>query len=58
MAPELLDSRGRCEGYDGKAVDVWASGIVLVVMLLGEFPFDNADPDSNPNSVEAQSEVR
>jgi len=28
-------------GYDGRSVDVWASGILLLVMLLGSFPFDH-----------------
>ena len=28
-------------GYDGRSVDAWASGILLLVMLLGSFPFDH-----------------
>lgn len=30
-------------GYDGKKVDVWASGVLLFVMLLGMFPFEMED---------------
>jgi serine/threonine protein kinase len=30
-------------GYDGKKVDVWASGVLLFVMLLGMFPFEVED---------------
>ena len=56
MAPELIHSRDGGHGYDGKQVDVWASGILLIVMLLGTFPYDHiVHPD--PNSVEAHEEV-
>jgi serine/threonine-protein kinase SRK2 len=34
---------GRRSGYDGKKVDVWASGVLLFVMLLGMFPFEVED---------------
>ena len=35
MAPELV-----CRiPYDGKATDVWSIGVLLYVMLTGEFPF-------------------
>lgn len=40
MGPELISSR---TGYDGKKVDVWASGVLLFVMLLGMFPFETQD---------------
>ena len=54
MAPELIHSTKG--GYDGKQVDVWASGILLVVMLIGQFPYDHIqNPD--PNSTEAHHEV-
>lgn len=64
MSPELINadqgapSGGLAVGtYDPKTVDVWASGILLIVMLLGAFPFDHTkNPD--PNSFEAQYEVR
>ena len=56
MSPELIHSRDGGHGYDGKQVDVWASGILLLVMLLGTFPYDHiVHPD--PNSVEAHEEV-
>ena len=42
--------------YDGALADVWASGILLIVMLLGTFPFDHVEhPD--PNTSEAHLEV-
>ncbi|KAK9809119.1 hypothetical protein WJX72_009585 [[Myrmecia] bisecta] len=56
MSPELINSRNGVRGYDGKSVDVWASGVLLIVMLLGTFPFDHTEhPD--PNTSEAHLEV-
>lgn len=56
MSPELINQKGAQKGYDGRSVDVWASGILLLVMLLGSFPFDHTEhPD--PNTSEAHLEV-
>lgn len=54
MSPELIQSNGK--GYDGRSVDIWASGVLLIVMLLGQFPFDHID-NPDPNSKDAQDEV-
>jgi serine/threonine protein kinase len=35
MAPEITYKRE----YDGRAVDMWALGVLLYVMLTGSFPF-------------------
>lgn len=35
MAPELTKKKE----YDGRAVDMWALGVLLFVMLTGVFPF-------------------
>lgn len=43
-------------GYDGQKADIWASGVLLFVMLLGMFPYEHAEhPD--PNTSAAQIEV-
>jgi serine/threonine-protein kinase SRK2 len=41
MSPEVLTAGVSHRGYDGRLADVWSSGIVLSVMLLGAFPYDN-----------------
>ncbi|CAK0779486.1 hypothetical protein CVIRNUC_004786 [Coccomyxa viridis] len=56
MSPELINSRNDQKGYDGKLVDVWAGGVLLIVMLLGTFPFDHTE-NPDPNSQEAHLEV-
>ena len=56
MAPELIHSRNGATGYDGKQVDVWASGILLIVMLLGTFPYDHIE-NPDPNTTAAHEEV-
>ena len=56
MSPELINSRNGAKGYDGKQVDVWASGVLLIVMLLGTFPFDHTE-NPDPNTSEAHLEV-
>lgn len=43
MAPELRLK----EPYSGSAVDIFACGIVLFMMVSGTPPFDNALPDDN-----------
>ena len=38
MSPEQLDGEAIGQGYLGTAVDVWAAGVLLIVMLLGASP--------------------
>lgn len=35
MAPEIVQKKE----YDGRAVDMWALGVLLFAMLTGTFPF-------------------
>lgn len=41
MCPEMLEG----QGYDYKA-DIWSAGVMLYVMLLGEFPYQPAECSS------------
>ena len=38
--------QGRLEDYDPRSTDVWAAGVMLVVTLLGAFPFDHTQSHS------------
>lgn len=42
ISPEILQN---CQPFDGFAVDVWAAGIVLFIMLVGLPPFEWASAD-------------
>ena len=43
-APEVI-SQGNTGNYDGKAVDVWACGVMLFVMLFCQYPFERPEDD-------------
>lgn len=50
MSPEVLSTSMSGKAYLGTSADVWSSGVLLFVMLMGAFPYDhvnNPDPDSN-----------
>ncbi|KAA0148287.1 hypothetical protein FNF28_07469 [Cafeteria roenbergensis] len=38
-APEIWDRDVRARGYDGAASDMWSAGVLLFLMLSGQFPF-------------------
>lgn len=54
--PSSLQSQNGKKGYDGRKVDVWASGILLLVMMSGAFPFDHVQ-NTDPNAKEAHMEI-
>lgn len=40
VPPEVLMAKDS-KSYDGQAMDVWACGVILFLMLTGSFPFQN-----------------
>jgi tribbles-like protein len=40
VSPEILSD----SPYSGRAADVWSLGVILFTMLLGRYPFHDADP--------------
>ena len=41
MSPEVLQSRGG--SYDAKKADLWSCGVVLYVMVVGQYPFSHSE---------------
>mmetsp|Transcript_36715 Transcript_36715/g.108271 ORF Transcript_36715/g.108271 Transcript_36715/m.108271 type:complete len:446 (-) Transcript_36715:145-1482(-) len=56
MSPQLIASSATEQGYDASKADIWASAVLLFVMLLGQFPYDHTE-NVDPNCSAAQKEV-
>lgn len=51
MSPQLLGPKARNQKalYDGTKADIWASGVLLCVMLIGRFPFEGTEMSNATN---------
>jgi serine/threonine protein kinase len=47
----------RGKKYDGKAADVWASGVMLYTMLVGSYPFERQEDKTDPQGMRAMYQV-
>jgi len=41
MAPEIKEGKT----YDGRQIDIFSVGVILFIIVLGIFPFQEAKPD-------------
>lgn len=46
MAPEVVSNSGGA--YNAKTADLWSCGVVLYVMLVGQYPFSRKEDDDLP----------
>eukprot|EP01135_Chromosphaera_perkinsii_P012301 Nk52_evm38s2630 gene=Nk52_evmTU38s2630 len=46
-APEILIE----DEYDGRAVDIWSLGVILYMLVVGRFPFNDANPSETVQSI-------
>lgn len=53
-APEIVTG----EIYDGRAVDIWACGIVLYALVTGGFPLDEDQEDGDDEAERSAANVR
>jgi serine/threonine protein kinase len=43
LAPEVLMCKFDVRQYDGQLSDVWSCGVILFLMLMGDYPFHEPD---------------
>lgn len=53
MAPEVINNQN-LQKYDAVKADIWSCGVVLYIMLVGQYPFSPVDMDRrSPEFIEA-----
>ncbi|KAF8062957.1 SAPK1 [Scenedesmus sp. PABB004] len=59
MSPQLLGPKAcnKAALYDGTKADIWAAGVMLVVMLIGRFPFEGIEMSNATNLEEVSAHV-
>ena len=45
----ILNKKG--DTYDGKQSDVWSSGVMLFVTLVGQYPFERPEDKGDPQKM-------